>query len=103
MNEIFTKRLRLLRLNANKKQEDMAKLLNVSAVSYGNWERGDAEPSIAKLIKLCQIFHASADWLLGLNDFNQEGRLSAIKAEAEQSAATLRRLIDEINQMEKTR
>ncbi len=108
MSEILAKRLREVRENRRKTQQDMAKMLGISSVGYGGWERGDAEPSISNLVKLCQFFDVSADWLIGLDKAKPEQkpliveRISILKSEADQAAATLSRLLSQIGDMEKS-
>lgn len=107
MSEIFAKRLREVRENARKSQKVLAQYIGVSDVAYGGWERGDAEPSFTNLVKLCRYFNVSADWILGLDKETADarapllGRIAAMKDEAEQAAATLRRLSSSIAELEK--
>ncbi|MTT32183.1 helix-turn-helix domain-containing protein [Terrilactibacillus sp. BCM23-1] len=64
----FPERLRNLREEAGYKQEDMAKLLNISTSAYGYYEQGRNEPSLDALQKIAQIFVTSADYLIGSTD-----------------------------------
>ncbi|WP_141604465.1 helix-turn-helix domain-containing protein [Terrilactibacillus laevilacticus] len=64
----FPERLRNLREEAGYKQEDMAKLLNISTSAYGYYEQGRNEPSLDALQKIAQIFDTSADYLIGSTD-----------------------------------
>ena len=63
---VFATRLRHLRQMKNKTQTDCADVFNVTAVAYGSWERGEREPSLEKIVQICEYFNASADWLLGV-------------------------------------
>lgn len=58
-------RLKSLREDKDLKQSDVAKLLNVSQVSYGRYELGLSEPSIDSLIKLADFYNVSLDYLVG--------------------------------------
>ena len=57
--------LKELRINENLTQEDMAKMLNMSATGYASYEQGKAEPSIDTLITLARFFKVSIDELVG--------------------------------------
>lgn len=46
-------------------QEELAKKLTLPVNTYGNWERGHAEPSADMLVKLADLFECSVDYLLG--------------------------------------
>ena len=65
----FSARLKELRISDNFTLHGIAKLLNVSHVSYLRWEQGKTQPSIENIILLCSIFDVSADYLLGIKDF----------------------------------
>lgn len=66
-------KLKNLREDKDLKQSDVAKILNVSQVSYGRYELGLSEPSIASLIKLANFYDVSIDYIVGRsnekNDF----------------------------------
>ena len=61
-------RLRDLRENQDFKQNDIAKILNVSQVAYSYYELGKRQIPIDLLIKLAQFYHTSVDYLLGITD-----------------------------------
>jgi transcriptional regulator with XRE-family HTH domain len=65
---IFGDRLKQLRINKNIMQKDMAQYLEIETISYQRYEYGDREPKFDKLIKLCDYFNVSADYLLGRTD-----------------------------------
>lgn len=65
---VLAQRLKELRLNHNMTLQKVAKLLNVSHVSYLRWEQGKTQPSIETILNLCKIFDVSADYLLGNSD-----------------------------------
>ena len=58
-------RLKELREKNNLKQKDIAEILNVSNKSICAYENGNAEPKIETLIKMCEYFNCSLDYLLG--------------------------------------
>lgn len=53
------------RLLARKKQEDVAKLLNVSVSTVGNWEHGFTDPNITCIWTLADLYNCSIDELVG--------------------------------------
>lgn len=65
---IFPERLRELREDAQLKQEDMAKKLNITASAYGYYEQGRNEPSLNALQTLSALFDTSTDYLIGLTN-----------------------------------
>ena len=66
-SSVFATRLRHLRQMKNKTQKDCATVFNCTDVAYGSWERGEREPSLEKIVQICEYFNESADWLLGVN------------------------------------
>ena len=58
-------KLKEIRLNCNKKQEDVAKILNISSGAYSHYETERNEPNISMLVKLADYFHVSIDELIG--------------------------------------
>lgn len=57
-------RLRNLRLQAGKTQQEMANLLNVNRVAYTQYENNKRMPTPESLKKLSEIFCVSIDYLL---------------------------------------
>ena len=48
-------------------QADLARKLYVTRASVNAWEMAISVPSSEKIADLCQLFHTSADYLLGLS------------------------------------
>ena len=46
-------------------QKDVAKILNVTAHTYGEWERGTNDMALANCVKLANFYNTSIDYLLG--------------------------------------
>lgn len=61
-------KLKELRQNHNVTQKQIAEHIGVTSVSVQRFEYGDRRPSLENIIKLCQFFNVSADYLLGLSD-----------------------------------
>ena len=47
------------------KQPDLAEKLNCTAMTISRYERGEADPDVATILRLCEIFGCTADYLLG--------------------------------------
>ena len=61
-------RLKELRLEKNKLQSDIAKILGVSDRAVGNYETGKRDMSPDTILKLAEYFNVSTDYLLGRTD-----------------------------------
>ena len=64
----YLKRMRDLREDADKTQQQIASLLGTSQTMYARYERGANELPIRHLIRLCEYYGVSADYFLGLID-----------------------------------
>ncbi|RKD32297.1 helix-turn-helix domain-containing protein [Thermohalobacter berrensis] len=65
----FSSRLKLLREEKGLRQEDLAKILNISRQSISNYEKGVRFPNDEELIKkLAKFFNVSIDYLLGASN-----------------------------------
>jgi len=60
----FGERLKFLRTQRDKTQDELAKILNVKRVSLSNWETGRASPGYTMLKKLASYFNVTVDYLL---------------------------------------
>ena len=61
-------RVRDLREDHDKTQQEIADILGTSQTMYARYERVANELPIHHLIKLCQLYNVSADYILGLSD-----------------------------------
>ena len=68
MNITYVKRLRDLREDHDKTQQDIASVLGTSQTMYARYERGANELPLRHLIVLCKYYGVSADYILGLSD-----------------------------------
>lgn len=64
----YVRRMRDLREDADKTQQQIAEVLGTSQTMYARYERGANEMPIRHLIALCRYYQVSADYLLGLTD-----------------------------------
>lgn len=69
MDELFRVRLKSLRKEREKTQEDMSKILGVTRSTYTNYERGYITPPAATIEKIAKYFGVSIDYLLGKTNF----------------------------------
>lgn len=68
-------RLKALRIERRKTQEDMAKLLGITRQAYGKYEIGKADPDNETLKKLAEYFNVSTDYLLGRTNVKDKGEM----------------------------
>ncbi len=66
--EIVSERLRKIRLEAKESQKILGDVIEVSASQIADIESGRRGTTIEKLALICQHYHVSADYLLGLTD-----------------------------------
>ncbi|MDD6491470.1 MAG: helix-turn-helix transcriptional regulator [Firmicutes bacterium] len=64
----YTTRIRNLREDSDKTQQEIADYLGTSQTMYARYERGANEMPIRHLIKLAQYYHVSLDYLCGLTN-----------------------------------
>ena len=68
MNQALVKRIRDLREDNDKTQQEIADVLGTSQTMYARYERGANELPIRHLITLCKYSRVSADYILGFKD-----------------------------------
>lgn len=64
----YIKRIRDLREDSDKTQQQIADYIGTSQTMYARYERGANELPIRHLISLCQYYNVSSDYILGLSD-----------------------------------
>ena len=64
----YIQRMRNLREDHDKTQQNIADILGTSQTMYARYELGANELPIHHLITLCDYYHVSADYFLGLSD-----------------------------------
>lgn len=62
----YAQRLRDLRIDHDLTQAQLASILSTSKNQVGKYERGEQEMPIKHLLKLCEYYGVSADYVLGL-------------------------------------
>ena len=66
--ELYVKRIRDLREDSDKTQQEIANALGTSQTMYARYERGANQLPIHHLLTLCKYYKVSADYILGLTD-----------------------------------
>ena len=47
---------------------EVASTIEMSLMAYAHYEHGDRQPSLETIIKLCELYGVSADYLIGRSD-----------------------------------
>ncbi|MGN0843973.1 MAG: helix-turn-helix domain-containing protein [Kiritimatiellia bacterium] len=95
----LAERLKNLRRAKGLTQRDMAKHFQLTDVGYGGWERGDTEPSIDNIMRLCQFFGCSSDSLIGLALPKAAIDANEIKSRCNEAKGALAALFASIDRM----
>lgn len=66
---MYGERIRELRKIMKMTQKQLAEKLGIRQNDVSSYELEQHEPSIATILKLCEMFDVSADFLLGRTDF----------------------------------
>ena len=64
----YIKRMRDLREDNDKTQNEIAELLGTSQTMYARYERGANELPLRHLVSLCRYYKVSVDYFLGFSD-----------------------------------
>lgn len=76
MEMMYIKRIRDLREDHDKTQTEIAEVLGTSQTMYARYERGANELPIHHLIKLCEYYGVSADFILGIERKSKKNKSS---------------------------
>lgn len=93
MIEIFSKRLKELRLSMNLRQEQVAMLVGVNKSAISTYENDMRQPSLEILVRLANLFRVSTDYLLGVTN-NRSLDLSGL---SEKESALVYSLVEMIS------
>lgn len=97
---MLAERLKEMRRAKGLTQRDMARRFMLSDVGYGSWERGDTEPSIDNIMRLCEFFGCTSDSLIGLAPPKAIIDAKEIKASSEKAKGVLDALFASIDRLE---
>lgn len=64
--QIYQKKLRDLRQDAEKTQKEIAAYLGIEQTVYSRYETGKNDMKPFQIIELCRYYNVSADYILGL-------------------------------------
>ena len=78
MNENFARTLADLRREKGVSQRQAARDLGVSQALLSHYENGIREPGLAFVVRACDYYRASADYLLGRTDRREEPSPAAL-------------------------
>ena len=95
----LAERLKELRKAKGLTQRDMARQFRLTDVGYGGWERGDTEPSIDNIMRLCEFFGCTADSLIGLAPPKATVDASDVKTKSEKAKGVLDALFASIERL----
>ena len=65
-NLSYIKKIRDLRIDSDKTQQEIADVLQTSQTMYARYERGANEMPIHHLLKLCEYYGVTSDYILGI-------------------------------------
>ena len=65
----FSENLKMLRLEKNIGQVELATKLGVSKGIISLWENGKREPTLTYIIKISTFFDVTSDFLIGLENY----------------------------------
>ena len=74
-------RLIEVRTALNISKAEAARRLNISAMAYGRYEKGDREPSYASVCLIAQVLHCNPDFLYGISDNSNPDSLILSRSE----------------------
>ena len=77
--------IKTLRRQADMTQEQLAELLYISASAVSQWETDRVLPDVTQIPLLANIFHVSADVILGIDHAKDEEKINALLASAEEA------------------
>ena len=79
--EFSPERLTELRTALKITRAEAARMLNMSAMGYGRYEKGERTPSFQTVSYIAQIFNTSIDYLYGLSDEKAPGSIIVCSAD----------------------
>jgi transcriptional regulator with XRE-family HTH domain len=87
---MFSGRIKTLRKEKKKTQNDLATYLNVRRSTYGEYERGIIMPPYDKIKAIADYFEVSVDYLMGNTDSKE------FKSESIDVSETLSAMVEEL-------
>ena len=75
LSNLIGQRLAVLIAESGKSQTETSYDLRVPAAMISRWSSGAQVPSVESVIRICDHFGVSSDWLLGLSTERHHGRV----------------------------
>lgn len=98
--KIFGQTLSRLRHESGRSQRQTAADLGISQALLSHYENGAREPKLEFVIKICDYYNVTADFLLGRTDQRENtSRILELFSEFEQIKLTESSLIDEFKEL----
>ncbi len=95
-NNTFSENLKRIRKEKKFKQNEVAEIIGVGKSTYCQYENGQREPDVLKIIKLAQVLEVSGDTLLGI----EQNEISNIKSKKEISKEEIKQdIINNLNEL----
>ena len=90
MKKTYIQIMRELREDNDRTQQEVADYLGTSQTMYARYERGANELPIRHLIRLCEYYHVSSDYFLGLSQNKKSGGTPPVKISMRQENRLLK-------------
>lgn len=98
MEKSFGSRLKSLR--GSKTQKQIADFVGIYQQKWQRLESGDNEPDIALILKLCEKFACSADYLLGISEIKDTKNESVLQQKLDIAKKAFSKLTEVVKELE---
>lgn len=98
--ENIAKKLRMLRAEYNLTQSDVANKLGITQQTYSKYENQSANLDSDIIVKLCELYGVSSDYLLGIKEAPKAAKKEktvAYKASEDEIKTIVKKVLSEIN------
>ena len=99
-------RLQMVRKHYRVRQAELANILGVSKFTVQSWEQDKSNPSYETLAKICQMYHVSSNFLLGLTDqlptYQEDSSVPLFQGLNEESQGMLKSYADFLRMQQKS-
>ena len=98
--ENIAKKLRMLRAEYNLTQSDVANKLGITQQTYSKYENQTINMDSETIIKICDLYGVSSDYLLGIKEApkaEKKEKTVAYKASEDEIKTIVKKVLSEIN------
>lgn len=98
--ENIAKKLRMLRAEYNLTQSDVANKLGITQQTYSKYENQTINMDSETIIKICDLYGVSSDYLLGIKEAPKAAKKEktvAYKASEDEIKTIVKKVLSEIN------